>query len=65
MSEIDTASTEDLLESIREERRELEKARVKMRDERNEVSRLLRAKARGESMRELIERRVESYDPMD
>lgn len=65
VSEVDTASTEELLESIREERRELEKARVKMRDERNEVSRLLRAKARGESMRELIERRVESYDPAE
>lgn len=65
VSEVDTASTEELLESIREERRELEKARVKMRDERNEISRLLRAKARGESMRELIERRIDAYDPAE
>lgn len=65
LSEHDADDTQGLLEEIREERRELEKARVKMRDERNEVSRLLRVQARGESMRDLIERCVQKYNPED
>ena len=62
-SEIDATDTQALLDEIRNERRELEKAKVKMRDERNEVSRLLRIQARGESMRELIERRIDACNP--
>lgn len=65
VSEIDAADTQAVLDELRSERRELEKAKVKMRDERNEVSRLLRIQARGESMRELIERRIDAYDPAE
>lgn len=65
VSEIDAADTQAVLDKLRSERRELEKAKVKMRDERNEVSRLLRIQARGESMRELIERRIDAYDPAE
>lgn len=64
-SEVNLSDAQEVLEAIREERRELEKAKVKFRDERNEVSRLLRVQARGESMRELIERCIKSYEPDD
>lgn len=63
VSDIEIGNTQAMIDELQSERRELEKAKVKMRDERNEVSRLLRAKARGESMRELIERRIDAYDP--
>lgn len=62
-SEANLGDAQEILEKICEERRELEKAKVKFRDERNEVSRLLRVQARGESMRELIERCIKSYEP--
>lgn len=61
----DTTDNQAILEEIKKERCELEKAKVKFRDERNEVSRLVRIQARGESMRELIERRIEAYDSAD
>lgn len=48
---------------IKEQIRELEKARVKIRDERNEVSRLYREQARRESLKELFERCLTSYTP--
>lgn len=60
-SELNLDDGREVLEAIREERRELEKAKVKFRDERNEVSRLLREQARGESMRELVERCIMAY----
>lgn len=61
----DTTDSQAVLEEIKNERRELEKAKVKFRDERNEVSRLMRVQARGESMRELIERCIDAYDPAE
>lgn len=64
-SDTDLTDGKELLEEIRKERRELEKAKVKFRDERNEVNRLMRAQARGESMRELIERCITSYEPTE
>lgn len=63
VSEDNSADTQSVLDEIRQERRELEKAKVKIRDERNEVSRLMRSQARSESMRELIERRIDAYNP--
>lgn len=60
-----TLDGQEVLQSIRDERRELEKEKVKFRDERNEVRRLMRLQARGESMRELIERCIEEYDQSD
>lgn len=63
VSEIEVADLQAILDEIRKERWELEKAKIKMRDERNEISRLLRSQARSESMRELIERRIDAYKP--
>lgn len=59
--EVNLEDGKEILDAIREERRALEKEKVKFRDERNEVSRLLRVQARGESMRELVERCIQSY----
>lgn len=56
---------QDILQEIREEKRALEKEKVKFRDERNEVRRLMRIQAREESMRELIERCIDAHDPAD
>ena len=56
-------SDNEMLESIKEERRELEKERVKIRDERNEYRRLLREQARRESFDELMERTITEYKP--
>lgn len=63
--EANMTDSQEILEEIRKERRELEKAKVKFRDERNEVSRLLRVQARGESMYELLDRCFTGYDPKD
>lgn len=62
-SETNLSDAQQILGEIKEQRRELEKEKVKLRDERNEVSRLMRVQARGESMRELIERRFSAYKP--
>lgn len=62
-SEANMADVQGLLDDMKQQRRELEKEKVKLRDERNEVSRLLRVQARGESMQELIERRIAAYEP--
>lgn len=62
-SEANLTDAQQILDEIKEQRRELEKEKVKLRDERNEVSRLMRVQARGESMRELIERRFTAYEP--
>lgn len=56
---------QEILQNIQEERRALEKEKVKFRDERNEVRRLMRLQARGESMRELVERCIDEYSPSD
>lgn len=52
-----------MLDEIKEQRRLLEKAKVQMRDERNEVSRLYRENARRESYHDMIMRCVEGYKP--
>lgn len=56
------SSDESYLSEIREERHELEKERVKVRDERNELRRVLREQARKESFREQIVRTIEECD---
>ena len=56
------SSDESYLSEIREERHELEKERVKVRDERNELRRVLREQARKESFREQIVRCIEECD---
>lgn len=56
------SSDESYLSEIREERHELEKERVKVRDERNELRRVLREQARKESFREQIVRAVSECD---
>lgn len=53
----------ELLEEIKEQRRLLEKAKIQMRDERNEVSRLYRENARRESFSDMIKRCIEGYKP--
>lgn len=53
----------ELLEEIKEQRRLLEKAKIQMRDERNEVSRLYRENARSESFSDMIKRCIEGYEP--
>lgn len=53
----------ELLEEIKEQRRLLEKAKIQMRDERNEVSRLYRENARRESFSDMIKRCIEGYEP--
>lgn len=57
-------NSDEAIEKIKEEHRELEKERVKIRDERNEYRRLLREQARRESLTELIERTVNEYKPV-
>lgn len=58
-----TCSESELLEEIKEQRRLLEKAKIQMRDERNEVSRLYRENARRESFSDMIKRCIEGYEP--
>lgn len=54
----------EMLDEIKEQRRELEKAKVKFRDERNEVSRLLREQARKESFKSLLIECAEHFEPI-
>ena len=58
-----TCDKSELLEEIKEQRRLLEKAKIQMRDERNEVSRLYRENARRESFSDMIKRCIEGYEP--
>lgn len=55
--------TEQLLSDIINERRELEKERIKIRDERTEYARYLRREARAEAFKSLLEETVQSYVP--
>lgn len=52
-----------LLEEIKEQRRELEKEKIKFRDERNEYNRTIRQEARKESYVDLIKRLLAEYAP--
>lgn len=54
---IDNQYSSDLVE----QRQELEKEKVKFRDERNELNRVLREQARKESMVEVVKRAVDNY----
>lgn len=63
MSETAQAAGVDIQE-LKEQRRLLEFEKIKMRDERNEVSRLYRQQARKESFEEMLQRCVESYTPV-
>lgn len=63
-----TESTDDeYLAELRDERHELEKEKVKVRDERNELRRILREQARKESFRDQIVRAISECDvkPLD
>lgn len=55
------------LEELRIQRQELEKEKVKIRDERNELSRVIREEARKESYKEQILRSISEYqcNPLD
>lgn len=52
-----------MLDKIQAERRELEKERMRIRDERNEYKRLLRVQSRQESLRDLLLDTIEGYVP--
>lgn len=56
-------SDSDLLNEIKEQRKELEKERIKYRDERNEYNKIIRQEARKESYIELIKRVLSEYAP--
>lgn len=58
----DNASDDEYLSEIRLQRQELEKERVRMRDERNELKRMLREEARKESFMEQIRRAISECD---
>lgn len=62
--EIDKSDSE-LLNEIKEQRRELEKEKVKLRDERAEYKRLIRQEARKESYIDLVKRAFSEYKPME
>lgn len=53
----------EILEKIKQERYELHKERVKTRDERNELKRLLTTEARWEKVVELLKETVVAYEP--
>lgn len=52
-----------LLEEIKEQRKELEKERIKFRDERNEYNRIIREEARKESYIDMVKRMLSNYAP--
>lgn len=56
------SADEDYIAEIRDERHELEKEKVKVRDERNELRRVLREQARKESFREQVVRAISECD---
>lgn len=58
----DNVSDDEYLSEIRIQRQELEKERVRMRDERNELKRMLREEARKESFMEQIRRAISECD---
>lgn len=58
---VETSGSDGLIEDIRLHKLELEKERIKMRDERNEVSRIQREIARRESLIDLV-REAMSYE---
>lgn len=58
----DNVSDDEYLSEIRLQRQELEKERVRMRDERNELKRMLREEARKESFMEQIRRAISECD---
>ena len=60
----DLGTTESsLLEEIKEQRKELEKERIKFRDERNEYNRIIREEARKESYIDMVKRMLSNYGP--
>lgn len=52
------------VDELKEERLRLEKEKVKMRDERNELNRLIREQARLESFKELFKECADSFSPV-
>lgn len=52
-----------LLDKIKEQRKELEKEKIKFRDERNEYNRIIRQEARKESYVDLVKRTLFEYAP--
>ena len=62
--QIDIKTSESsLLEDIKEQRKELEKERIKFRDERNEYNRIIREEARKESYIDMVKRILSEYAP--
>lgn len=61
----DFADTKLQIEELREAQRELEKEKIKLRDERNAYMRIVRESARNETIKEIIERTVHSYEPVE
>ena len=61
------ANAEAILAEIKEEQLKLEKEKVKLRDERNELRRVIREEARKESYKDLIIRTIKDYhgEPWD
>lgn len=57
------ATESSLLEEIKEQRKELEKERIKFRDERNEYNRIIREEARKESYVDMVKRMLSDYAP--
>lgn len=57
------ATESSLLEEIKEQRKELEKERIKFRDERNEYNRIIREEARKESYIDMVKRMLSDYAP--
>lgn len=53
---------DDYLKELREEKHALEKEKIKMRDERNELNRILREQARKESYRDQVMRSISEND---
>lgn len=58
-----TVTDTSLLDEIKEQRRELEKEKIKFRDERKEYNRVIRQEARKESYADLIKRIFSEYAP--
>lgn len=59
------SSSTEILNEIKEQTRNLEKEKVKFRDERNEYKRILREQARTESFNELLLREVKAFTPIE
>lgn len=65
VKEPELINNSDILQQIKEERKLLEKEKVKFRDERNAYFRQVREEARKESLRDIVLRVIEAYEPAE